>query len=323
MQNRGEKAATAPSTALPTLAMLAAVFLWSSATPGTKRALSEIALADFVIIRLSLAAVALWLIVFVTRTSASLLRAGWRPLIMGLLEPGLVTLLVSLGLTMTSPVSASVFWGLTPLIMPILGRVVLGERIEFVVLVAATIAFSGTLILVWGQSHHGGGSVLGDICVASGVLASAVNALLSRRHAQAGANPLVTSSWQLTSACCVAFLLPFVMPPPGTARAVDASMQSIAVLAYLGLVVSVGVYILSNYAIRHLPVGRMSLLGCLTAPFGAMLSAFLLGTEVNTLDVAALGLVVGAVALPSLAQWIGKSPNWSKPAPRQELVRDQ
>jgi len=199
---------------------------------------------------------------------------------------------------------------------------VLGERMEFVVLVGAAVAFAGTLILVWGQSHHGGGSVLGDICVASGVLASAVNALLSRRHAQAGANPLVTSSWQLTSACCVALLLPFVMPP-GSARVVDASMQSIAVLAYLGLVVSVGVYILSNYAIRHIPVGRMSLLGCLTAPFGAMLSALLLGTEVNSLDVLALGLVVGAVALPSLAQWIRKSPNWSKPPPRQELVRDQ
>src|SRR5262245_12964220 len=139
--------------------MLAAVFLWSSATPGTQSALTELAVPEFVIIRLSLAAVALWAIVLVTRTSASLLHAGWRPLIMGLLEPGLVTLLVTLGLTMTSPVSASVFWGLTPLIMPILGRVVLGERIEFVVLVAAAVAFAGTLILVWGQSHHGGGSV--------------------------------------------------------------------------------------------------------------------------------------------------------------------
>jgi len=319
VQNGAGKISTAPRTLLPTLAMLGAVFLWSSATPGTKRALTEIALADFVIIRLSLAAVALWLIVLVTRTSASLLHVGWRPLIMGLLEPGLVTLLVSLGLTMTSPVSASVFWGLTPLIMPILGRAVLGERMEFVVFLAAAIAFGGTLILVWGQSHHGGGTLLGDICVASGVLASAVNALLSRRNAQAGANPLVTSSWQLTSACCVAFLLPFVVPP-SSARALDASAQSIAVLAYLGLVVSVGVYILSNYAIRHLPVGRMSLLGCLTAPFGAMLSAILLGTEVSTWDVLGLGLVVVAVALPSLVQWIRKSPNWSKP---RQLVGDQ
>jgi drug/metabolite transporter (DMT)-like permease len=230
---------------------------------------------------------------------------------MGLLEPGLVTLLVSFGLTMTSPVSGSVFWALTPLIMPILGRIVLGERIEPVVLLAAAIAFGGTLMLVWGQRHHGGGSLLGDICVASGVLASAVNGLLSRRNAQAGAHPLATSSWQLTSACCVASLLPFVVPPTA-ARAVDAGAQSLAVLAYLGLVVSVGVYILSNYAVRHLPVGRMSLLGCLTAPFGTLLSAILLGTDVTSLDMLALGLVVGAVAFPPLLHWTRNSPGSPK-----------
>jgi drug/metabolite transporter (DMT)-like permease len=300
VETSDERIMMAPSNLLPTLAMLAAVFLWSSATPGSKFALTEIGVAEFVVIRLSLATIALWLIVFVTRTSAHLRHVGWRPLVMGLLEPGLVTLLVSVGLTMTSPVSGSVFWGLTPLIVPILGRVVLGERIEIVVLVAAVIAFSGTLILVWGQRHHGGGSVLGDIFVAGGVLASAINALLSRRNALAGANPLVTSSWQLTSACCVTSLLLFVMP--GGARAIDASAESIALLLYLGFVVSVGVYILSNYAVRHLPVGRMSLLGCLTAPLGATLSTMLLGTHVSGLDLFAVGLVIFAVALPSLVQ---------------------
>src|SRR5262249_27489128 len=157
----GKKIVTLPSNFLPTLAMLAAVFLWSSATPGSKFALAEIGVAEFVVLRLSLAAIALWLIVLATRANAGLRTVGWRPLVMGLLEPGLVTFLVSLGLTMTSPISGSVFWGLTPLIMPILGRVVLGERIEMLVLVAAAIAFGGTATLVWGQSHHGGGSVFG------------------------------------------------------------------------------------------------------------------------------------------------------------------
>ena len=133
------------------------------------------------------------------------------------------------------------------------------------------------------------------------MLASCINALISRRNAQAGANPLVTSSWQLTSACCVATLLLFVMPP-GNKPAIEASLPSLCVLVYLGLVVSVGVYILSNYAVRHLPVARMSLLGCLSAPLAAMLSAQLLGTKVSTLDMFAVGLVIFAVALPSLIQ---------------------
>jgi drug/metabolite transporter (DMT)-like permease len=292
---------TAPGTLLPTLAMLAAVLMWSSATPGSKFALTELGVTEFVVLRLSLAALALWLIVLAMRANAGLRTVGWRPLVMGLLEPGLVTFLVSIGLTMTSPVSGSVFWGLTPLIMPLLGRVVLGERIEGVVLVAAIIAFGGTLVLVWGQTHHGGGSLLGDLFVASGVLASAVNALIARRNAQAGANPLVTASWQLTSACCVAALL-FLVMPQSDLRATEASAQTIGVLLYLGLVVSVGVYILSNYAVRHLPVGRMSLLGCLTAPLGTILSATFLGTHVSALDLAAVGLVILAVALPALVR---------------------
>ena len=169
---------------LATLAMLGAVLLWSSATPSTKFALAEIAVAEFVMLRLALAGCALWLIVLATRTPANLRSVGWRPLVMGLLEPGLVTLLVAIGLTMTSPVSGSVFWSLTPLLMPVLGRVVLGEPIEAMVLFAAVLAFGGTMILVWGQAQHGGGSMIGDLFVASGVLASAINGLLARRNLQ-------------------------------------------------------------------------------------------------------------------------------------------
>jgi drug/metabolite transporter (DMT)-like permease len=263
--------------------------------------LTEIAAAEFVASRLLLAAIAIWCVVLLTRANAQLKRVGWRPLVMGLLEPGLVTFLVTVGLTMTSPVSGSVFWSLTPLIMPLLGRIVLGEQIEAVVMIAALIAFAGTLTLVWGQTHHGGGSIVGDVFVASGVLASSVNALIARRNAQAGANPLVTSSWQLTSGCCIASLLLFVMPPQ-SGHVFDASLSSIVVLFYLGLGVSAGVYILSNYALRHLPVARISLLGALVAPIGTMLSGALLGTYVSALDLCAVGLVMVAVATPSFVR---------------------
>jgi drug/metabolite transporter (DMT)-like permease len=279
--------------------MLGAVLLWSSATPTTKFALAEIDVGEFVLLRLVLAGFALWLIVLATRTPANLRGVGWRPIVMGLLEPGLVTLLVAIGLTMTSPVSGSVFWSLTPLLMPVLGRIVLGEPIETIVLLAAVFAFGGAMVLVWGQAHHGGGSMLGDLFVASGVLASAVNGLLARRNAQAGANPLITSSWQLTSGCAVVAPLLFVLPRSG-AHAHDASAHSIAALVYLGLIVSVGVYILYNYATRHLPVGRTSLLGCLVAPVGTAISAIFLGTQVSALDLAAISVVVVAVALPSV-----------------------
>ena len=282
--------------------MLAAVFLWSSATPASKYVLEEMPAAEFVVLRLSLAAVALWLVVLAMRPDARLRVVGWRPLVMGLLEPGLVTFLVSLGLTMTSPVSASVFWGVTPLIMPLLGRIVLGEPIEPIVLGAAVVAFGGIAVLAWGQTHHGGGSLMGDALVAGGIMASVLNGLIARRNAQAGASPLVTASWQLTTACCISALLLAVLPAQGPALS-GVGSTTLGVLLYLGLVVSAGVYILSNYAVRHLPVARMSLLGCVTAPLGAALSALFLGIEISALDIAAFALVIGAVALPTFLKF--------------------
>lgn len=288
--------------------MLGAVLLWSSATPTMKFALAEIAAGEFVLLRLALAAFALWLLVLATRTPARLRGVGWRPLVMGLLEPGLVTILVATGLTMTSPVSASVFWSLLPLLMPLLGRFVLGEPLELIILLAAVFAFVGTIILMWGQAHHGGGSALGDLFVASGVLTSAISGLLARRNAQTGANPLATSSWQLTAGCAVTAALWLGLSGSGR-HAHDASVQSLAALIYLGLVVSVGVYILSNYATGHIPVGRMSLLTCLGAPVGTAISMIFLGTQVSVLDVAGIAIVVFAVALPSV---VGRRANLSR-----------
>ena len=136
------------------------------------------------------------------------------------------------------------------------------------------------MLLVWGQNQHGGGNWIGDLCVAGGVLGSAANALIARRTAQAGANPLVTSCWQLTSASLVAALLAFFIPTTGV-HVVEASLPALCALLYLGLAVSGGVYILSNYALRHLPVGRMGLFSCLVGPIGTAMSALLLGTKVS------------------------------------------
>jgi drug/metabolite transporter (DMT)-like permease len=237
-----------PPHALASLAMLAAVCLWSSATPATKLAVGEIAVAEFVAVRLA---------------------------------PGLVTLVVSLGLTMTSPVNGSVFWSLTPLLMPVLGYLVLGERLELVVMAAAALAFAATMLLVWGQNQHGGGNWIGDVCVAGGVLASAANALLAR---------------------LVAALLLFLLPATGV-HVVEASPPALLALLYLGLAVSGGVYILSNYALRHMPVGRMGLFSCLVGPVGTAIAALLLGTKVSAADGVALAIVLGAVLLPSLIGW--------------------
>src|SRR5438093_1215785 len=93
---------------LPSLAMIGACLLWSSAVVGTKLGVEQIDVAPFIVARLALGAAGLWLMVLATRADARLARVGWRPFAMGALEPGLVSLLVTVGLTMSSPVNSAV-----------------------------------------------------------------------------------------------------------------------------------------------------------------------------------------------------------------------
>src|SRR5262249_21068181 len=120
-----------------------------------------------------------------------------------------------------------------------------------------------------------------------------------RGTAKPGANPVVPPCWHWPTGCLFAPLLFSSPPSPGGGLA-QASVAALSALSYLGLVVSVGVYILSNYALRHLPVGRMGLYNCLVGPIGTALSALLIGTEVSPLDGLALAMVIVAVLLPSL-----------------------
>jgi len=286
---------------MPTLAMLAACCLWAAAVVGTKLAVVEIAVAEFVVARLLLAAGGLWLMVLATRTAAEPRTLGWRPFAMGCLEPGLTTFLVSVGLTMTSPVNGAVFWSLMPLVMPLLGRLVLGEAIQPVVLVAALIGTAGTALLVHGQGGHGGGTLIGDMFLIAGVLSACANALIARRAAQRRGNPLATSAWQVTAACVMTAPMLFVLPV-GQGHIVDAGPPAIGALLFLGLVVSTGVFILSNYAYRHIPVARMALFSCLVGPIGTAMSALLLGTRVTIADLGAIALVMLAVALPTMVR---------------------
>ena len=98
---------------MPVLAMLLAALLWASSMIGVKLAVAELAIAEVVAGRFLFAAGLLWAIVLVTRQPVRLGQAK-RPLLMGMLDPGLVSLIMVWALQHTSAVNASVFWALMP-----------------------------------------------------------------------------------------------------------------------------------------------------------------------------------------------------------------
>jgi drug/metabolite transporter (DMT)-like permease len=286
---------------LPLLAMLTACLLWSSSIVGNKFLLGHLAIAEAGLARFAVAALTVWLVVLLTGRIAKLRQIGWRQIAMGLLEPGMITVLFLWGQSRTTAVNAASFWALMPIIMPILGRLVLGEALRAVHLAAAVIAVAGVALLLDGQSRYGAGDLFGDMLCIAGVLCGAANQLIGRRVAQRGGDPLATSAVQITTAAVLLGAVLLLIERP-TLRIATAPGEVYAVILLLGAVASLGPLILYNYALRHLPVARISLFPPLVGPIGASLSALFIGEAVGWRDAAAIAVILTGVFLPNLLQ---------------------
>lgn len=286
---------------LPLLAMLTACLLWSSSIVGNKFLLGHLAIAEAGLARFAVAALTVWLVVTLTGRLARLREIGWRQLAMGLLEPGMITILFLWGQSRTTAVNAASFWALMPIIMPLLGRLVLGEALRWVHLAAAAIAVAGIALLLDGQSRHGAGDLVGDMLCVAGVLCGAANQLIGRRVAQRGGDPLATSAVQISMGAVLMGSVLLLIERPDL-HLDEAPADVFIVLLFLGAVASLGPLVLYNYALRHLSVARISLFPPLVGPIGASLSALFIGEAVGWRDAAAIAVILTGVFLPNLLQ---------------------
>ena len=287
---------------MPVLAMLLAALLWASSMIGVKLAVAELAIAEVVAGRFLFAAGLLWAIVLVTRQPVRLGQAK-RPLLMGMLDPGLVSLLMVWALQHTSAVNASVFWALMPLVMPLAGRLVLKEAINPMVVVGALLAVAGAIMLVWVNQAAGEGSLFGDMLAVCGVLCAVGSALLARRIAQQQGRPMVTTAWQMTTALMIGgvALLVLEQPAENTAEIVERISQGpLLLMLYLGMIATAGPFFLMNFAMRQLPVGRISLFASLVGPLSVPMAALVLDETIQGLEIAAIAIVMLGVFLPTL-----------------------
>lgn len=284
---------------LPSLAMMGAVLLWASSATGNKLAVADVSVPEIVAFRIVGGALVLWGV-------GTLLGRRYRwpgpvPLLMGILEPGLVTFFIVLGVSYTSAVNATVVWGIMPLTQPLLARLFLKEPIHKAVLVGAAMAIGGTVMLFVAKQQDGTGSLLGDFFLVCGVASASVNQMIARRIATTRREPIVTTSYQLLSASLVASLFLLVMVPPATPY-VGADAVTFAVLCFL-ILTTAGPFLLYNFALQELSVGRVSLFAPLTGPVGVVIATIAFGEPVDAVIVSAILIALGGAFLPSLASW--------------------
>lgn len=301
---------------MPVLAMFLAAALWSSSIVGSKLAVLELAVTEVVAGRFLFAAAMLWGMVLLTRQPVRLGQAR-RPLLMGMLDPGLVSLFLVWGLHHTSAVNAAVFWALMPVVMPLAARLVLREAVNPVVVIGAVLAFIGAMVLMLVNKASGDGNLFGDMLVISGVMCGVASALVARRVAQQQGRAMVTTAWQMTMALVVGALALVLFEQPA-ASLEHVRHGPLALMVYLGMIATAGPFFLLNYALRRMPVGRASLYSSLVGPLSVPLAVLILGETMQVMEIAAIAIVMLGVFLPSLVEQVDFSRFRRRPPPAED-----
>lgn len=158
------------------LLLVGAAACWGTATVISKRALAEFDPVMLLPIQLAVSvlvvAVPIGIIGQRPAWSSSLRRLGWP----GVLNPGISYALSLAGLALITASLSVLLWAVEPLLIVLLARVALGERISPTVAAALVVAFGGVLLVV--VESGSAGAPLGVVLTLAGVGACAMYTVL-------------------------------------------------------------------------------------------------------------------------------------------------
>ncbi len=275
--------------------IIAACLLWSLNPAANKLALEEIAVPQLVFMRAVFAAFILLLVSFFMGHHFRPKEIGWRPFLLGVLDPGLTSLLFVTSLTVLSASNTVLIMALMPFSQSVLGRVVFKEELRSSVWLGSTLAFSGIIIYFSGEAFNGADTVWGNLLLLSVFCLMAVSQIMTRKIMTTEIPAIQVTSSQMISASVVLFI--YLILFGDTELPLQASSGTMMTLLFLVFSMAIP-FFLYNQAMRHLPIGMASLLLVLIIPFGFLFAAIILGEEITLIKAIGAILVMTGVAFP-------------------------
>jgi drug/metabolite transporter (DMT)-like permease len=281
--------------------MFIAVIGFGSGPPFVKLALEEFYVMDLMAVRFSLAFFLMIIFALIMRVDLSIKKIGLTPFLMGLLNPFLVTLSFHIGLLLTSPVNGVALISTIPIWQPFVARIFLKEKIEFKVIIGALITIVGTYILLTNQTKTGNGNYLGDLIIFLGMICVSINEVLGRKFMQTKVNQLGVNTYQYFIGATLSLLILFVIWPNSSFDYNNYLNFSPPVLAAITLsFITFGAYLFYNFALRRVPVGRISLMYPLTGPIGATMSWIIIDSPMSIKIFISLGIILLGTIIPHI-----------------------
>ncbi len=284
-------------------AMLMAVIGFGSGPPFVTLALKEFFIIDLLAVRFLIAFVLMLLFCILMRVDISVKQVGLKPFLMGLLNPFLVTLSFHLGLLLTSPINGVAIISTLPLIQPFVAKIFLNEKIELKVIIGVLITLAGTYLLLTNQFNSGAGNYLGDLIIFLGMLCASINEVIGRKYMQTKVNQLSVNTFQYFTGFVLSFLILFIIWPNSSFQYTFHLDFTPSVMAALTLsFITFASYLFYNYALRRLPLGRISLMYPLTGPIGATSAWIVVDAEINFKIFLSLIIILIGTIIPYISK---------------------
>ena len=205
----------APSLTMTPLtwAMLVLLSLcWGASFFFTGIAVTELPTFTIVVLRVGLAALALWAVVVASGTDLPWIWSYWHAIaVMALINSVLPFLLIVWGQSHVASSLAAIFIATTPLFGMVLAHFMTADERMTVPRVASVICgFAGVVVLIGpGLLRDIGTDLLAQLSILGGAFCYALASIYGRRFSRDGISPLVTATGQMTLS--TAMLLPFAL----------------------------------------------------------------------------------------------------------------
>ena len=280
------------SQPLAVAALLVAMALWGSSFVALKIAFADYHPMWVIFLRMLVAAICfLFLLRRVMQFNYH--QGDWKRLLgLSLAEPCLYFVFEAKALEYTSAAQAGMIVGLLPLIVALLARWWLGERVTRFMIIGSCVAITGVagLSLLSSSTVDAPNPLLGNSLELLAMICAAIYSIqlkaLSPRY-----SPFALTALQGLTGSIFFLPLALLAPAPTT-----ISWPAISAIVYLGAAVTLGAYLCYNIAISRLPVTVASTFSNLIPVFGLLFAFVVLGERFTSGQLwCALVVIIGVV----------------------------
>jgi len=281
--------------------MTLAILFWSMNPVANKIALVEIAVPQLVSMRAVFSSIILLILSYAIGYRYNPKKIGWKPFVLGIIDPGLTSLLFITSLTLLSASNTILIFALMPFSQSILGRVFFKEEFQPSVWFCGILAALGLTTFFSGEQFYDTDSLWGNALLFICFCLFSVSQLLTRKIMKSEIPAIHVTSSQMISASV--FLTLYMIIFGDMTLPFQASSGTLMTLVYLIFSMAFA-FFFYNEALRYIPVGMASLFLVLIIPLGFLFAVIFLEEAMTWIKAVGAILVMIGVVLPHfLASW--------------------